>query len=127
MNLDFEGLKDGKKLVTISAGTGDHAGPMQLVLYALASCALTDLVSILQKQRVQFRNLHCDIAAQRSVTLKARPFEQIHLEFRVAADGLAEENFRRSVDLSLDAYCGVHATLAGGPAKITHSAIVLKQ
>lgn len=44
--LDFVGEKDGSTLLKISAGKGPNAGPMQLVLFGLASCALTDVSSV---------------------------------------------------------------------------------
>ncbi len=124
-NLDFDGFnKDGKKQLTVSAGAGDFAGPMQLLLFAMATCAMTDVVTILKKQKQTFSDLRCDVSAQRSETLTARPYEQVRLDFGVVAPGLSEDNFARTVALSLHKYCGVHATLLGGPATITHTATV---
>ena len=124
-NLSFScGNGDGETMMTLSAGKGnEHASPMQALLFALASCALTDVVIILNKQRVAYSDLRCDIRAQRAVEENGpRPFRNIHLDFSVKAPGLALENFARTVDLSVERYCGVHATLTGGPAAMSHTA-----
>jgi putative redox protein len=111
--------------MTVSAGEGKNPGPMQLLLYGLSTCALSDVVIILRKQRVDFDDLRCDIDAVRSEE-GARPYEKIHLKFSVTSSKLTPEKFERVLDLSFK-YCGVHATLQGGPATITHESTVIQK
>ena len=125
--LDFLGKKGGQTQLTISSGKGENAGPMQLLLYALASCALTDVVTILKKQKSDFSptTLKCDILAQRSAE-GARPYEKIHLSFSVCSEKTNEDAFARAVDLSIEKYCGVHASISS-QTQITHSSSVVKK
>lgn len=125
--LDFACLNGaGEKVMTVSAGKGKNAGPMQLVLYAVATCAMTDTVSILAKQRVSHRPelFRCDVTAARSEE-GARPYQTIHMDFSIVGNEADAEKFARAVSLSVEKYCGVHATLHGGPAKITFETRVI--
>ena len=122
---DFVCTREGSPAsLVVSAGKGPNHGPMSLLLFGLATCALTDVVTILGKQRAVYSNLECRISAQRS-TEGARPFERINLDFRVSGQ-VTPEQFRRAVDLGWEKYCGVHATLEGGPAQMTIEAHVEK-
>ena len=130
--MDFacsDGDDAGRFKVDVSAGKGDNASPMHLLLYAVSTCAMADMVIILNKQRVQDLELNCRIEAQRSEATDARPFEKIHMHFQAACSGgaLTQSKFERAVELSVDKYCGVHATLHGGPATISYSGEVVEK
>ena len=117
----------GRFKVNVSAGKGDDASPMHLLLYAVSTCAMADMVIILNKQRVQDLQLNCRIEAQRSEATDARPFEKIHMHFQASGGALTQSKFERAVELSVDKYCGVHATLHGGPATISYSGEVVEK
>ena len=130
VELDFQCLDSShKEICTVSAGKGDHPGPMQLLLYAVANCAMADIVIILKKQRVSLLAdaLKCEISAQRAEDGGARPFDKIHLEFSLpaATENVTQAKFDRCIELSVEKYCGVHATLHGGPATITYEGKLL--
>lgn len=135
--LNFSGVDSDNKNTTVAVQIGagkDTSGvsPMKLLLMSLATCALADVVIILQKSRVESVALRCLVAGQRSET-QPRPFENIQLQFEVEVSKkkndetsavFGDEQFARAVSLSIEKYCGVHATLAGGPANISYTSKV---
>jgi putative redox protein len=103
----------------ITAGSeGPGPSPMQLLLLGLGSCSLADIISILQKQRQPLVDLQVEIAGQRGEAYP-RPWQQIHLHYIVSGPGLDPNKVERAIALSVEKYCGAHATLAG-VATITH-------
>ena len=121
--LDFVCLKDAKTLVNLSCGPGPNPGPMQLILCAVATCPMVDMIDALKG--AEFSGLRCDVSGQRSATIKGRPWERIHLEFHVNSKSLTDAAFLDMAHKALE-NSGVPTTLAGGPAKITVAAIVGK-
>lgn len=103
----------------ITAGSeGPGPSPMQLVLLALGSCTMADVVSILQKQRQPLVDLQILVDGQRAEE-HPRAWTSIHLHYVVIGPGLDPSKVERAISLSTEKYCGVHATLAG-VAQITH-------
>jgi putative redox protein len=94
---------DGMSAVALS--------PVELLLVAAATCTGSDIVVILKKQRVTLRSL--EIAA-RGTRREAEPrrYTAIHFRVAVAGDGADEVKVRRAIDLSLEKYCSVVASLA---------------
>ena len=97
---------------------------MQLVLFAVATCPMADLVAPLGAAG-HFSELRCDVSAQRSASSKGRPWERIHLEVHVRSAHVTDEAFLAMAHEAFES-SGVPATLAGGPAKITIAATVSK-
>ncbi len=105
--------------VVISAGSdGPGAGPMQLLLLGLGGCTLYDVINILQKQRQPISDVEIEIDGERSDE-GARPWKTIHMHYLFYGDGVDERKVARAIELSVEKYCGAHATLAG-VAHITH-------
>jgi putative redox protein len=100
--------------VVIGKSTGrgqDHLGlkASDLLLLAAASCSAYDLVTILKKQREPFSDLEvvCD-GIQNSEPPYA--FTSINLHYKVTGK-LSVEKLQRAIQLSVDKYCSVIATL----------------
>ena len=91
---------------------------MQLVLIALGGCAAVDIVDILRKQRQPLADLEVVVTGERAAELP-KPWETLHLRFIVTGAGLDVNKVQRAIDLAVERYCGVHATLSG-VARITH-------
>ena len=98
--------------------------PKPLLLSALAGCAGMDVVSILKKKDIDFRDFSIDV---RGDLTRAEPriYELIHITFsiRIMTDMLHEMD--AAVKLSFDSYCGVYAMLSKA-CKITYE-VVLKE
>jgi len=109
---------NGHATLISSGSEGPGTSPMQLLLLGLGGCSMVDVIGILQKQRQPLADLQVEIAGQRGEELP-RPWETIHLHFIAIGTGLDENKVARAINLSVEKYCGAHATLAG-VAKITH-------
>ena len=109
--LVFDGVAVGRAPITVD-GDG-HAGPspVELLLVAAASCSAADVVAILAKQRVVLRSLEVAALGTRREE-PPRRFTAMHFRFTIAGDGADEAKARRAIDLSLEKYCSVVATLA---------------
>ncbi|MEZ4862653.1 MAG: OsmC family protein [Caldilineaceae bacterium] len=109
---------NGKAALITGGGDGPGVSPMQMLLLGLGGCSMVDVVSILQKQRQPLVDVEIEIDAKRAEELP-RPWETIHMHYIVTGDELDPHKVERAINLSVEKYCGAHATLSG-VAKITH-------
>lgn len=86
-------------------------GPMLTLLLAAASCSGSDVVGILQKMRVQLRQLRIEVSGVRREQ-EPRRYTAIHFDYHVAGEGLDQAKATRAIDLSLEKYCSVVHSLA---------------
>lgn len=97
--------------ITIDAlpevGGGD-AGPRpkMLMLTALAGCTGMDVVSILQKMRVEVGSLNIDVSAEETEE-HPKHFSSMHIIYRFGGKDLPMDKLQKAVELSQDRYCGV--------------------
>jgi putative redox protein len=100
-------------------GTDAASRPKELILFALAGCTASDVVSILRKKRVPVTEFRMKITGTEREE-HPRIFTDIHLEYIVRGDDILPEDVERAIDLSTTKYCSVSAMLT--PAvRITHS------
>ncbi|MFW5659365.1 MAG: OsmC family protein [Bacteroidota bacterium] len=92
-----------------AGGDGKTFRPMQTLLAALMGCSAIDVLLILEKQRTTLEQLHVTADAERREEAPRR-FTKIHLHFAVTGD-CSEQQFKRAVDLSVEKYCSVSASL----------------
>lgn len=104
------GAPDGPSVV-IDADNAQAPGPMLTLLLAAAACTGSDVVMILEKMRVRLRQLRIEVHGTRREETPRR-YTALRFEFRLAGDGLDEPKARRAIDLSLEKYCSVVASLA---------------
>lgn len=109
--LVFEGGGAGRPSTVIDGNTQVATSPVEMLLVACASCTGADVVEILEKMRVMLRTLDIEVEGTRREEYPRR-FTAIHFRFRVGGDGVDEAKMRRAVDLSLEKYCSVMASLA---------------
>ncbi len=86
-------------------------GPMLTLLLAAASCSGSDVVSILQKMRVQLGRLRIDVTGVRREQ-EPRRYTAIHFDYHMGGEGLDQAKATRAIDLSLEKYCSVVHSLA---------------
>ncbi|KAJ1548864.1 hypothetical protein HK405_013730 [Cladochytrium tenue] len=122
----FEGSDPHGNRVLMSGSDEPGTGPMKLLLMGLGACAAIDVVSILRKQRQPFQSVRVNVDGQRpaagDTAHPARPYSAIHATFLVAGEGLDQAKVDRAVGLSIEKYCGVHATLLEGVPSMTWTA-----
>jgi putative redox protein len=109
--LVFQGGEPGGPETTIDGDNAAGPGPMLTLLLAAAACTGSDVVAILEKMRVALRQLRIEVSGVRREQ-EPRRYTSIHFDFHLAGDGLDETRARRAIDLSLEKYCSVVASLA---------------
>ena len=109
--LQFEGGPAGRPPVLVDGNSQVATSPVELLLVAAATCAMADVVIILEKQRVGLRAL--DVAV-RGTRREMDPRRVLALQFvwTIAGEGADAAKARRAIDLSIEKYCSVIASLA---------------
>jgi len=97
-------------------GEGRH-GPSgysasELLLAAAGSCAAWDVVEIARKQRQDVTALSVAVAGEQD-TDAPWAFHAVVLRFTIYGRGLDATALRRAIDLAVDRYCSVVATIRG--------------
>lgn len=92
---------------------------MEMVLMSAGGCSAIDVVSILQKGRLDVRDCEVKLTSERREEAP-RLFTHINLHFVVTGKGLTDKAVERAVALSAEKYCSV-ALMLGQAVNITHS------
>jgi putative redox protein len=98
-------------------GHGTGPRPMELLLIGLGGCTGMDVVSILKKKKEKVTGVEISVDGKKAEGYPQK-FTDIVIEYIVRGKNLKEEAVKRAVQLSMDKYCSVKATLEGS-AKIT--------
>ncbi|HEX2219478.1 MAG TPA: OsmC family protein [Gemmatimonadales bacterium] len=107
----FRGGARGGPPVVIDGDNAAAPGPMLALLLAAGACTGSDIVLIMEKMRVALRELRIEVSGTRREE-HPRRYVAIRFEFHLAGEGLDETRARRAIDLSLEKYCSVVASLA---------------
>lgn len=99
--------------------------PMELLLVGLGGCSGMDVISILEKKRQNVTGIDIIINGDKADTYPKR-FTNITIEFIVKGKDLSEDAVKRAIELSMEKYCSVKATLEGS-AKINYTYKVINQ
>jgi putative redox protein len=91
--------------------------PMEMLLAALGSCSLVDVVVVLAKKRQKLVSLEVDVTGERAAEVP-RVWTKIDMVYRLAGD-LDDQAVRHAIELSQNKYCSVAAML-GKTAKISY-------
>ena len=92
-------------------GEGRGMRPMELLLSSMASCSAMDVLHILRKQRERLEGLSVAIEGVRADAVPA-PFTRMKLVFEAWGEALDDHKLQRAVQLAVEKYCSVSATLA---------------
>jgi len=100
---------------------GHNSGlrPMELLLIGIGGCSGMDIISILKKKKQDVTGLEINVNGAQAADYPKK-FNNINLEFVVKGKNISEEAVKRAIDLSMNKYCSVKATLDGS-ATITFS------
>ena len=109
--LVFAGAGAGRPPIVVDGDSKLATSPVELLLLAAGTCTASDVVLILQKQRVKLRGLEVAVEGTRREE-EPRRYTAIHFRFTVTGEGADEAKARRAIDLSLQKYCSVVASLA---------------
>lgn len=106
----FLGVDSTGHSIVLSTPGGAGVKPSENLLIALAACSAVDTVDILKKQRAQLERLVVSVEAEQD-TDPPWMFRRIHLRYHVTATGTTLEKVQRAIDLALNKYCSVRASL----------------
>jgi len=115
--MKFEAQAEGSPPIVLHAPEKGEAhegpAPMQAALLAAMGCTASDIIWILNKERVSFTGLEIDADAERGKE-DPKVFTKVHLHYRVYGDGVKESAVKRAIELSADKYCSVGIMLRRG-------------
>jgi putative redox protein len=106
-----------------SGGENFGVRPMQTLLMGLAGCSAIDVISILKKQRQEVADYKMTVSGEREPDKQPSLWKSINIEFHLYGD-IDPDKASRAVDLSVNKYCSVAATLMGSGTKITSQVFV---
>lgn len=100
-------------------GSNTGMRPMEMLLVGLGGCSGMDVASILSKKKQNVTDISINIKGQKADTYPKK-FTDIEIEFIISGKNLSEEDVKKAIDLSMEKYCSVKATLEG-VAKVNYS------
>ena len=108
-----------------SGGNNTGPRPMELLLMGIGGCSGMDIISILRKKKQQVTGLDAHVSGTVADEYPHR-YTEITLKYIVRGKELSQDAVKRAVQLSMDKYCSVKATLEGS-AKITFSYRIIEE
>jgi putative redox protein len=118
----FVGIDSSKHSVVISSqdeANGTGMRPLDMLLVALGGCTAMGVVDILQRKRQEVSGFEINLSGEQEDD-PPRFFNHIHIEYIAKGRGIKEKALTDAIELSLEKYCSVSATIKG-KAKITTS------
>ena len=97
--------------------------PKPLLQVALAGCTAMDVISILNKMKVDIKYFNVEVDGELN---DEHPmfFKSLHITYEFKGDKLDLEKIKKAISLSQERYCGVNATLSKS-VTITHEIKIL--
>jgi len=111
-DMSFESEIDGHKIIIDAkpevGGKDRGPRPKPMMLAALGGCTSMDVVSILNKMRVEFKSLNVIVEGELTEEHPKR-FTRMHVIYEVEGKNLPMNKIQKAVNLSEEKYCGVSA------------------
>ena len=107
---EFDAYRPGGPKIRIDGDARSGPSPFDALLAAVATCAATDIVAILGKQRTPVKSLHITVEAERVISTPRR-LAAARMHFAIAAPGTTEAKAARAVELAVTKYCSVRSSL----------------
>jgi putative redox protein len=92
--------------------------PMEMLLVATGGCSGMDVASVLKKKRQDVIDIQVSVSGEKAETHPQR-FVEIKLEYTVTGRDISDDAVKKAIELSLEKYCSVKATIEGS-AKISY-------
>jgi putative redox protein len=109
--MQFESTNPSGETLLINAGEengGEGAGlrPKALMLSALAGCSGLDVASLIEKMKLDVSDFKIETSANLTEE-DPKIYDMVSLEYHFYGSNLNKERLKKTVDLSLEKYCGV--------------------
>jgi len=115
-------------IIDTSKELGGHDSaprPMEMLLFSLGSCTLMDVISLIDKMRVDYNDIKVKVSGEKRDE-HPKSFTNIKIEYIVYGNNPDEAKIKKAIDLSSKRYCPVHAML-GGSVLIENNLEVIRQ
>lgn len=125
-HMGFETDLDGHKITIDTNMEGGHdrgPRPKKLMLVSLAGCTGLDVLSILKKMRVEPDYFNLKVEADMADE-HPKLYTHINVIYEFKGKDLPMDKLEKAVNLSIERYCGVSATL-GKAVELTHEIKIL--
>ncbi|MGA2192689.1 MAG: OsmC family protein [Nitrospirota bacterium] len=109
-DLLFKGMTQSGYEIEYDAAVQWGCMPTEGLLLSLAGCMGIDVVSFLQKMKVDLKKFKVDIDAERNPT-PPQYFTEITMHLHITGRGITEKQVERAVSLSQEKYCSVYHSL----------------
>lgn len=106
-----------------SGGQNFGVRPMQILLMGLGGCSAIDVISILKKQRQDVVDYKMVVKGEREAGKEPSLWKEVDLEFHIYGD-VDKDKAERAVELSVNKYCSVAATLKFAGADVKYEVFV---
>jgi putative redox protein len=105
---------------------GEDRGPRPkpLTLVSLGGCTGMDVISILNKMRVEPEDFSVNVSGELTDE-HPKYFNKIHIVYTFKGEDLPMDKLEKAINLSQERYCGVTAML-NKVAEITHEIVIEK-
>jgi len=128
--MQFVGEADSGHAIIMDAAPeagGKNTGfrPMELLLVGIGSCSGMDIVSILKKKKQTISGFEINVNGQKAESYPQK-FTGIDIEFIIKGKNISEEAVKRAVQLSMEKYCSVKATIEGS-ANINYAYKIIEE
>lgn len=128
--ISFVGKTDSNHWITMDGPEdfgGSNAGirPKELMLLALGGCTGSDVVSILQKKRIDVRSFEMNITAEMTDD-HPKVYSSMNIEYLFTGKDIKESDVTRAIELSQTKYCGV-TKMYEKAMTITHSFKIINE
>lgn len=109
----FVGMDSRNQAAVLSGEqSGGGVSPSEMLLIAMSSCSASDVVEIMKKKKKPLTFLEIVATGERDQD-PPWAYRKIHLHYRMKGDKLTEKAVSQAIDLSLNKYCSVAATVRG--------------
>jgi putative redox protein len=88
-----------------------------MLLMGIAGCSAIDVIMILKKQKQDVQDYKMVVNGDREAGKEPSLWKNVNIEFHLYGD-IDQDKANRAVDLSINKYCSVAATLALAGAEI---------
>jgi len=111
-NMAFEAEANGHKIILDAEPEvgGENRGPRPkpFMLAAIGGCTAMDIISILQKMRVEIEKFNVHVEGDLTEE-HPKQYYKMHIIYKFTGKNLPMDKLKKAVELSEDRYCGVSA------------------
>ena len=87
-------------------GQGKGLRPKAMMLTSLAGCSGMDIASLLKKMRAEVEDFKIEVVANLTEE-HPKYYDKVHVIYRFYGSDFKKDKIEKSVNLSVDRYCGV--------------------